>query len=363
MATLSALGQPESIVVFRALQLGDMLCAVPALRALRNAYPRARIALVGLPWCATFAARFASYIDEFIEFPGYPGLPEIPPRIDAIPDFLAAMQRRRFDAAIQLHGSGSYVNSIVMLFNAKTTAGFFVPGEYCPDAERFIAWPEHEPEIMRYLKLMEHLGIAPAGNALEFPLTPRDHDEYAQLGLAPRLKGKPYVIIHPGAQLRSRRWPPERFAEVASGLPDDHVVIITGSTAESPIAEAVEAAIKRDVINLAGKTTLGALAVLLQHARLLVSNDTGLSHMAAALRVPSVIVCSASDPQRWAPLDPNLHTVIYHQPVACRPCAHEQCPIGHPCALALTPERVLPAVHNKLARHGKLQMEDFNGAS
>jgi ADP-heptose:LPS heptosyltransferase len=256
MATLSALGQPESIVVFRALQLGDMLCAVPALRALRNAYPRARIALVGLPWCATFTTRFASYIDEFIEFPGYPGLPEIPPRIEAIPDFLAAMQRRRFDAAIQLHGSGSYVNSIVMLFNAKTTAGFFVPGEYCPDAERFIAWPEHEPEIMRYLKLLEHLGIAPADNALEFPLTPRDHDEYTQLGLAPRLKGKPYVIIHPGAQLRSRRWPPERFAEVASGLPDDHAVIITGSAAESPIAEVVEAAIKRDVINLAGKTTL-----------------------------------------------------------------------------------------------------------
>ncbi|ARU31300.1 hypothetical protein CAP31_06145 [Sulfuriferula sp. AH1] len=363
MDTPNALGQPHSIVVFRALQLGDMLCAVPALRALRNAYPDARIALVGLPWCATFAARFACYIDEFIEFPGYPGLPEILPRLDAIPGFLAEMQHRRFDAAIQLHGSGSYVNSIVMLFNTRTTAGFFVPGEYCPDAERFIAWPEHEPEIMRYLTLMEHLGIAPGDSSLEFPLTPLDHSEFAQLGLAAALGGKPYVIIHPGAQLRSRRWPPERFAEVADGLPADHAVILTGSAAEWPVAQAVEAAMKRSAINLAGKTSLGALAVLLRHARLLVSNDTGLSHMAAALRVPSVIICSASDPQRWSPLDRDLHSVLFHQPVACRPCAHEQCPIGHPCALALTAERIIPVVRNKLARHGKLQMEDFNGAS
>lgn len=360
MAAQDALGQPRSIVVFRALQLGDMLCAVPALRALRNAYPDARITLVGLPWCTTFAARFACYIDEFIEFPGYPGLPEILPRIDAIPGFLARMQHRHFDAAIQLHGSGSYVNSIVMLFNAGTTAGFFVPGECCPDGGRFIAWPEHQPEIMRYLTLMQHLGIAPGDTSLEFPLTPLDHDEFAQLGLEAQLRQKPYVIIHPGAQLRSRRWPAERFAEVADALPDDHAVIITGSATESPVAQTVAATMKRAAINLAGKTSLGALALLLQHARLLVSNDTGLSHMAAALRVPSVIICSASDPQRWAPLDHNLHTVVFYQPVACRPCAHELCPIGHPCALALTAERITAVVRNKLAGHGKLQMEDFN---
>ena len=346
---MDALGQPNSIVVFRALQLGDMLCAIPALRTLRRAYPQAHIALIGLPWCRTFVDRFACYIDEFIEFPGYPGLPEIMPKLAAIPSFLAAMQQRRFDAAIQLHGSGSVVNNLLMLFDAKCTAGFFVPGEYCPDPERFIAWPDDRQEILRYLALMEHLHLESSGPELEFLFTSADRYEFAQLALEAMLKGRPYIVIHPGAQLRSRRWPPERFAQIVRRLADDYAVVLTGSAAESGVTAAVRAAAKCDVIDLTGKTTLGALALLLQGAQLLVSNDTGLSHIAAALRVPSVIICSASDPQRWAPLDRALHTVIFHEPVRCRPCAYETCPIGHPCALQLPPQRVMSAIFAKLA--------------
>lgn len=342
----------RSIVVFRALQLGDMLCAIPAFRALRHAYPAAHIALIGLPWCQSFATRFACYIDEFIEFPGYPGLPEIPPRLTAIPSFFTAMQERHFDAAIQLHGSGSYVNSIVLLLNAQRTAGFYLEGEYCPDGEGFMKWPDHEPEISRYLQLMEYLGIPAADATLEFPLTPADRSEFSQLGLETVLGGKPYIIIHPGAQLRSRRWPASRFAKVAESIPPEFAIVITGTADEQPIAETVQLAAKRDVINLAGKTSLGALAVLLQNARLLISNDTGLSHIAAALRVPSVVICSASDPHRWSPLDRNLHTVIFHEPVICRPCAHELCPIGHPCALELTVDQVTAVVRKKICATG-----------
>lgn len=343
------LGHPDSIVIFRALQLGDMMCAVPALRVLRRHYRHAHIALISLPWCASFADRFDNYIDEFIAFPGYPGLPEIPPQLDAIPAFLAAMQARHFDVAIQLHGSGSYVNSIVQLFNARLTAGFFVPGDYCPDPARFMPWPDDANEISRYLQLMEYLGLPPGDTALEFPVTAADQAEFARLSLAHQLDQRPYVVIHPGAQLRSRRWPAERFAAIADGLPDDHVIVMTGSMSEMPIALTVMRAARRPIINLVGKTSLGALALLLHHARLLISNDTGLSHIAAAMRVSSVVVCSASDPQRWAPLDRQLHTVIYHEPVECRPCAYESCPIGHPCALAVTVEQVASAAQRKLA--------------
>src|SRR5579884_538412 len=103
-ATWSARCAPGRVLVLRALQLGDLLCAVPAFRALRATWPDAEIVLLGLPWARAFVERYSAYFDGFREFPGYPGLPERPPQIERIPAFLAAIQTERFDLAIQLHG-------------------------------------------------------------------------------------------------------------------------------------------------------------------------------------------------------------------------------------------------------------------
>ncbi len=151
-----------------------MLCLVPALRALRAALPHARVTLIGLPAARTFAARFAVYIDELVESPGYPGLPEVRPRIDLLPRFLAAMQKRHFDLALQMHGNGGITNPFVALLGARSVAGYFVAGGFCPDPRRFIPYPEDMPEVRRHLSLLAFLGVPTGGENLEFPLWKQD---------------------------------------------------------------------------------------------------------------------------------------------------------------------------------------------
>src|SRR5215208_3426584 len=102
---------PRRIAVFRALFLGDLLCAVPALNALDRRFPNAEITLIGLPWARQLSARLPA-VDRFVEFAGYPRLPEVPPDEQRTAAFLEAMRGERYDLAIQIHGSGEVSNEL-----------------------------------------------------------------------------------------------------------------------------------------------------------------------------------------------------------------------------------------------------------
>jgi ADP-heptose:LPS heptosyltransferase len=300
---------PRRVAILRALMLGDLLCAVPALRALRAGLPEAEIVLVGLGWARAFAERFDRYVDGFLELPGFPGLAEIEPRVPELPAFLARAHELRLDLAVQLHGSGAITNPLAVLLGARRTAGFYLPGSFRPDDELFVPYPDKGHEIHRLLRLPEALGLPLRGDELELPLGPEDHEELARA--APGLAGTAYACVHPGARLADRRWPPERFAAVADALADRGLhVVLTGTQGERPLTEAVARAATAPVHDLTGATSLGALGALVAGARLVVSNDTGVAHVAAALRAPSVVVVTASDPERWAPLDRELHRVV-----------------------------------------------------
>src|ERR1700712_115299 len=107
---------PESIkkiAIFRALQLGDMLCAIPAIRSLRNTYPSAEITLLGLPWAKSLVKRFPDYFNNFIHFPGYPGLPEQPFKASEFLSFLSIVQKENYDLVLQMQGNGTLVNPMV----------------------------------------------------------------------------------------------------------------------------------------------------------------------------------------------------------------------------------------------------------
>jgi ADP-heptose:LPS heptosyltransferase len=297
------------IAVMRALPgLGDLLCAVPALRALRRSSPEAQIALIGLPAVAPIVARFRHYIDELLPFPGFPGIPEVPPDPPRLAEFLAAARRRAFDLALQLHGSGRTSNAFVALLGARRVAGSYPPDEPGPDSELFLPYAEDRPEPLRSLAVMRLLGIDAGDASPEFPLGDDDRAEHMRLARRHRLEPGRYGCIHPGAAEPRRRWPPERFAEVADALAERGLrPVLTGGPDERALTAATAAAMQTAAVDLAGETSVGGLAALLADAAVTVTNDTGTSHLAAAVRVPSVVIFSDSDPLRWAPLDGALH--------------------------------------------------------
>lgn len=338
---------PRSIAVFRALQLGDLLCAVPALRALRRGFPHAQITLIGLPWARELAARYPAYVDEFMEFPGFPGLPERRSEPAAVLEFLRTAQARHFDLALQLHGSGELSNPIVALLGAQRTAGFYREGAYCPDRRSYLPWRDDEAEVERGVRLLATLGVPPAGLELEAPVHVADRHELAAV-TKHVLSPKGYVCVHPGAQLASRRWYPERFAVVADALAERGLrVVVTGTAAEAELARKVMERMRSPALDLTGKTTLGALTALLDDARLLIANDTGVRHVAAARGTPCVAVACGSDVRRW-PAGDALQRVL-HADMPCRPCAHVRCPVGHACAHAVESRDVIAAADELLA--------------
>ncbi|OZI27018.1 LPS biosynthesis glycosyltransferase [Bordetella genomosp. 7] len=333
-------GATPRIAVFRALQLGDMLCAVPALRALRQAFPQAHITLVGLPNARDFVQRFDRYIDDLLEFPGTANFPEQAAREQALPQFYQRAHAMQFDVALQMHGSGKHSNDIVRCLGARHWAGFVptqaeaVPGCRMP-------WPDRMPEPLRYLALLRWLGLAAWDSTLELPVSAREASAAAALLRQEGLEPRRTVVMHVGARLPSRRWPTARFAQVAGAIAArGWQIALTGTPDEAALVGAMWRECGTRAANLCGRTTLGELAALVEQCRLVICNDTGMSHVAAAMRVPSVVVASGSDVRRWAPLDGRRHSVLSAN-MPCRPCSYDTCPIGHPCALAISADDVL----------------------
>ncbi|MCC6492074.1 MAG: glycosyltransferase family 9 protein [Pirellulales bacterium] len=340
------------IVVLRALYLGDMLCALPALRALRAAAPGAHIALATMPWARDFVERYTAYVDEFLAFPGFPGLAEQPAEAPEVIAFFRSVQRRQFDLAIQLHGSGTQSNVAIALFGANRTAGFFLPGGYCPDPISFLPYPAHGSEICRNLQLLAHLGATPRGEHLEIPIQLQDQERLQTLLACSPARHEPYVCLHAGAKWASRRWPVEKFAAVGQGLAaQGYHLVLTGSAAETLLVERLSELLSAPHTNICGRTDLGALAAVVRGARLLVTNDTGLSHVAAATGTPSVIIALGSDLDRWRPLDAARHRLVADR-CECRPSAAPHCPFGLPCADRITPAAVLACARDLLAAYG-----------
>lgn len=296
----------RQIAVWRPLKIGDLLVVVPALRALRAAFPDAVIDYIGLPETKELAWRFRMYLDGFVPFLGLPGLPEREWQAADLVRFLRGMQRRKYDLLLQMHGSGRVVNYFVPLSGARITAGYASKDAYRPNDDWFAPYPEDKHEIHKFLDLLTFLGVPAADDSLEFPVSKRDERDLQQLVQF----DKPHACIHPGSA-SSRRWSADYFAAVADACSAMGLrPVLTGSKDEVELARSVAERTKSGAVVLAGKTSLGTLAALLKNAEFYIGNDTGPAHLARALDVPSITIFFNADPARWGPLNTSRHRVV-----------------------------------------------------
>lgn len=243
------------LLALRGLGLGDLLTAVPALRALRQAFPAHRVTLA-CPSALDALLPLIGAVDDRLDVSG-PG----------------PVPFERPDIAVNLHGKGP--QSIDAL--RRTEPGTLISHGAGPP------WRDGVHEVRRWCDLLEWYGIA---------TDPKD----LILGLSDRTGP---AIVHPGAAFPARRWPPERFAKVASVLDD---VVVTGSAEEVGLARRVaELAGLPDERMLAGRTDLAHLIDLVSRARLVVCGDTGVAHLATAFCVPSVVLFGPVSPALWGP--------------------------------------------------------------
>ncbi|MER6814335.1 glycosyltransferase family 9 protein [Spirillospora sp. NPDC000708] len=277
-----AVTAPRRALVLRALGLGDLLTAVPALRALRRGMPGARITLAAPPALAPLALATGA-VDDVL--PADSGLGPLPPA-------------EPVGTAVNLHGRGPQSHRRLAALGPARLLAFASAGALHTDGPD---WDPGEHEVARWCRLVRAYG---------FDADPDDLD------LAPPAIPSPApgaVVVHPGAAFAARRWPAERFAAVAAALrAGGERVVVTGGPGEGPLAHRVMELARLDLRDdLAGRTRLPQLAALVAGARLVVCGDTGVAHLATAFRTPSVLLFGPTPPARWGPPDRAEHRVLW----------------------------------------------------
>jgi ADP-heptose:LPS heptosyltransferase len=272
-----------ALVVLRALGLGDLLTAVPALRGLAAAIDGRRLLLApaGLAPLAEPLGYDLCHVQ---------GVRSVPPSLPA--------EAARAGVAANLHGRGPQSHRALQRLSPERLIAFAGPGHDGP------AWDEEEHEVARWCRLLATEGIAadPADLAIDTP----------RVELPASLRG--VTIVHPGAASGARRWPAPRWVRVvAAERAAGRRVVVTGGADERVRARwvATAAGLPGDAV-LAGRTSVAELAALVAAAARVVCGDTGVAHLATALGTPSVVLFGPTSPARWGPPpDRAIHRVLW----------------------------------------------------
>lgn len=333
------------LLVVRLDNLGDLLMTTPALAGLRQALPQARMTLLASPAGAA-TLEHLPMLDEAIAYDA--------PWVGA----RAAGDAAADHALLRRLGPGGYDAAVVFTVCTQSAlpaallcrlAGiplrlahsrenpYGLLSDWVPDTDRVQTGMRHETQ--RQLDLVRHLGIRAPGGPLVFQVSSPQARRWRQrLAALAGSASRPYFAVHVGASAASRRYAPEGFAAAADAIARQSglLPVFTGGAAEQALVEQARSRMAMPSLALAGALELGELGALLAGARVLVANNTGPVHMAAALGTPVVVLYAQTNPQHTPWQVPAR--VLFHD-VDCRHCLRSTCPAGHHDCLA----RVAPA--------------------
>ncbi len=326
--------------------LGDAVLSLPVLDGLRRTFPDAEIVVSAKPGVAGLFELVPGVTSVIADAGrGMAGLAATARRLRGASCDLAVLLPNAFGAAVLArlagipHRVGYARDGRAPLLTAAVPVPAGAAGwhqvEYYRALLGALAWDEGE----RQPALVVPQEVSAAADDL-------------LAKVLPAASGRPLLAVASGAAYGSaKRWGADRFAAAASAIAAETggLILVLGSAAERDEAEAVAGAARGAAANLAGRTTLPVLAALLARARLLLSNDSGVMHVAAAVGTSVVCVFGPTEPMATGPLG-RAGIVRHHVP--CSPCRYRLCPIDHPCMEEVTPERVVAAARTLLAGHG-----------
>lgn len=343
------------ILAVRLDNLGDVLMTTPAIRALKENGNGTRVTLLS-GGAGVALAPFLPDVDDVIST----GCPWMPGR-DAGPEALQAMAERlraeSFDAAVifTVYSQSPlpaamlcWLAGIPLRLAHSRENPYHLLTDWIPDPEPH----EHlRHEVRRQLDLVAAVGMHTADQKLSFRVDQPDRRTAVaclrSVGVDP---DRPYAVIHPGASAVSRRYPPERFAAALRQLTalsgeNTPQLVFTGDASETVLVDSVRAECGKSA-SLAGRLTLGQLGAVLEKASVLIANNTGPAHIAAALGVPVVDLYALTNPQHAPWKTPSR---VLYEDVPCRFCYRSVCPQGHnACLHQLDPGRVALAARELL---------------
>lgn len=342
----------HKILCVRLDSLGDVIMTTPAIRAIKESHPERSVTLLTSP-AGERAAGLIPEIDATIIYAA-PWMKATATRADSSAEYRMAdtLRRQGFDAAVIFTvftqnplpaAMLMYLADIPLRLAHCRENPYQLLTDWVPETDLQVsAGMRHE--VSRQLDLVSNVGCSTEDERLSIRVPNSAYKKVQALlattGLEP---GRSWVVIHPGASVPSRRYPAAGYAQAAKALAqnDDLQVVFTGSSAEEPLVEEIRQAMAAPSISLVGCLDLSELAALLSMAPLLVSNNTGPVHIAAAVGTPVVGLYALTNPQHtpWG----IPHRVLSYD-VPCKYCFKSVCPLGHQdCLRLVPPEAVVQA--------------------